>query len=73
MPRNELSPTARSLGLLPLYLAFLRLGATSFGGGTAGWLHREIVLKRGWIDNRSFLRDLLLGATLFGVVAALRL
>src|SRR5207302_3517192 len=27
--------------LTAIFLAFLRLGGTSFGGGTAGWLHRE--------------------------------
>src|SRR3954453_23165827 len=41
--------------LTAILLAFLRLGGTSFGGGTAGWLHREMVLRRAWIDDPTFL------------------
>ena len=51
-------PDPRPPGLVRIFLAFLRLGGTSFGGGTAGWLHREIVLRRGWIDDPTFLRML---------------
>ncbi len=49
-----------------IFVAFLRLGATSFGGGTAGWLYREMVLKRRWIDDRSFLAMLGLGQAMPG-------
>jgi chromate transporter len=45
-------------GLPRIFAAFLRLGATAFGGGTAGWLYREMVLRRGWIDDGNFLRML---------------
>jgi chromate transporter len=65
MPRNHVPPLPQRPGaphrnsrppdLAPIFLAFLRLGGTSFGGGTAGWLHREMVLRRGWIDDRTFL------------------
>lgn len=55
--RNH-APQPRSPGLGRIFLAFLRLGGTSFGGGTAGWLHREMVLRRGWIDDPTFLRML---------------
>src|SRR6476659_6748721 len=55
-PHHEASPPdPRPPGLGRIFLAFLRLGGTSFGGGTAGWLHREMVLRRGWIDDRAFL------------------
>ena len=50
----EASPTAR-IGLAAIFAAFFRLGATSFGGGTAGWLYREIVERRHWIDDSKFL------------------
>jgi len=43
------------VGLGRIFLAFLRLGGTAFGGGTAGWLYREIVLRRRWIDDATFL------------------
>ena len=54
------------IGLGSIFLAFLRLGGTSFGGGTAGWLHREMVLRRGWIDDTSFLAMLALGQAIPG-------
>jgi chromate transporter len=49
------------VSLWAIFLAFLRLGCTSFGGGTAGWVYRDIVQRRGWIDEQSFLPDLAIG------------
>ncbi len=56
----------RAVGLARIFGAFLVLGATSFGGGTAGWLYREMVLKRRWIDDRVFLEHLSLGQAVPG-------
>src|ERR1041384_4262159 len=50
--------------LTAIFLAFLRLGCTSFGGGTAGWLHRDIVLQRRWIHEAAFLQMLTVGQAL---------
>jgi chromate transporter len=47
-------------------LGVLRLGCTSFGGGTAGWLHRDIVLRRRWLDDPAFLAMLTVGQALPG-------
>lgn len=41
--------------LLALFLAFLRIGATSLGGGLAAWIRREIVEQRRWLDDQQFL------------------
>ena len=49
-----------------IFAAFLRLGCTSFGGGTAAWLYREMVLRRGWIDDQTFLAMLALGQVMPG-------
>jgi chromate transporter len=57
---------AATPSLAALFVAFLRLGSTSFGGGTAGWLYRDIVLRRRWIDDPTFLADLALGQALPG-------
>ena len=38
-----------------LFLSFLKIGSTSFGGGLLGWIHRELVERRGWIDDQQFL------------------
>jgi chromate transporter len=57
----EVGKASARIGLLAIYRAFFRLGVTSFGGGTAGWLYREIVQRRQWIDDGEFLSDAGLG------------
>jgi chromate transporter len=54
------------IGLPALFLAFFRLGVMSFGGGTAGWLYREIVERRRWINNTEFLSGAALGRLMPG-------
>jgi chromate transporter len=54
------------VSLTAIFLAFLRLGCTSFGGGTGGWVYREMVQRRRWIDERSFLAEMALGQSLPG-------
>jgi len=43
---------------LDLLTSFLRLGASSFGGGMTGWTHREIVERRQWLTDAEFLQTL---------------
>ena len=68
----ESQETKAGAGIAPppslwaILVAFLRLGCTSFGGGTAGWLHREIVLRRRWLDDPTFLVMLTIGQALPG-------
>jgi len=57
---------AQPPGLWAILIAFLRLGCTSFGGGTAAWLHREFVLRRRWLDDQTFLAALALNQALPG-------
>jgi chromate transporter len=45
---------------------FLRLGMASFGGGLPGWMHHEVVRKRGWLDEERFMASLALGQVLPG-------
>lgn len=54
------------VSLAAIFSAFFRLGCTSFGGGTGGWVYREMVQRRGWIDERTFLADMALGQSLPG-------
>ena len=56
----------RPTRLLTIFAAFFRLGLTSFGGGTAGWLHDEMVQRRQWLDNPTFLSALALGQIMPG-------
>src|SRR5215471_20105277 len=46
---------AGQIGLPAIFAAFFWLGITSFGGGTAGWLYREIIERRHWITDAEFL------------------
>jgi chromate transporter len=52
--------------LSAIFVAFFRLGVVSFGGGTAGWLYREIVERRRWINNAEFLSGAALGRLMPG-------
>jgi chromate transporter len=52
--------------LSAIFIAFFRLGVVSFGGGTAGWLYREIVERRRWIDDTEFLSGAALGRLMPG-------
>ncbi|HTH97281.1 MAG TPA: chromate transporter [Stellaceae bacterium] len=40
--------------LLQLFLLFMRIGLTSFGGGLSGWLLREIVHSKRWLSEDEF-------------------
>ncbi|HXA23410.1 MAG TPA: chromate transporter [Acetobacteraceae bacterium] len=81
---------ARSAGpasLAALFMSFLTIGSTSFGGGLTGWIRRELVDRRGWLDDQQFLScyalsqlvpgasnvnlAVLIGTQLRGVVGAL--
>ena len=43
-------------GLGEVFAVFLRLGLTSFGGPVAhlGYFHEEFVVRRGWLDEKSY-------------------
>ena len=50
---NRSTPGPPSLATL--FLSFLAIGSTSFGGGLLGWIRRELVEHRRWIDDQQFL------------------
>jgi len=51
---------------------FLKLGTIGFGGpiATVGYMQRDLVEQRAWIDRRSFLDGVALGQTMPGPLAA---
>ncbi|MCA4133089.1 chromate efflux transporter [Arthrobacter sp. M4] len=53
-------------------LYFLRLGTTGFGGpiATVGYMQRDLVEQRGWIDRQEFLDGVALGQAMPGPLAA---
>jgi len=57
-------PAQASLGAI--LAVFTALGMASFGGGLPGWMHREVVRRRGWMTEESFLAGIALGQVLPG-------
>jgi len=55
---SESSTEKTSVSLLSLIMVFSRVGITSFGGSTAAWLYRELVQRRGWLDEEHFVTAL---------------
>jgi chromate transporter len=51
----ETPPTAEQPSLAALFASFVSIGMMSFGGGLAAWTRREVVQKRGWLDDKQFL------------------
>lgn len=60
---------AGRIGLGEIFLAFLELGATSFGGGVVAYLRQALVERRGWLDEETFLAGLELSQILPGLNA----
>jgi chromate transporter len=47
--------SAEPPSLAALFISFVSIGMMSFGGGLAAWTRREVVQKRGWLDDKQFL------------------
>jgi chromate transporter len=41
-----------------IFLTFVRLGTMTFGGSVQSWVHREIVIRLRWLDDKTFLSGL---------------
>jgi chromate transporter len=52
---NRGTVPATSLGRL--FISFLIIGCTSIGGGLTAWIRRELVERRGWLDDQQFLAN----------------
>ncbi len=46
--------------LRELAVVFLLIGVQSFGGGLSAWVRREVVQRRGWLEEQAFLSGLAL-------------
>jgi chromate transporter len=55
IPPPSQSRSAGPASLVTLFISFLTIGSTSFGGGLTGWIRRELVERRGWLDDQQFL------------------
>jgi chromate transporter len=59
-----------SPSITAIFLVFFRIGLLSFGGGLSGWMFREVVLLRHWLDEDEFLSGMALGQILPGANVA---
>jgi chromate transporter len=76
-PRDRQRPPADAesdgaVGFGRILAYFLKLGAIGFGGpiATVGYMQRDLVEQRGWIDRQDFLDGVALGQTMPGPLAA---
>lgn len=60
-------PLASPPSLAELFVAFARIGLTSFGGGVSGWMRLEFVVRKRWLSEDNFLLGLSLSQALPGV------
>lgn len=63
----ETAAPARPPSLGQIFLAFTKIGLTSFGGGLSGWMLREFVQNRRWVSEADFLNGLALAQAFPGV------
>ena len=68
-PRAEAVAPAR-VSLLAILGVFAKIGLMSFGGALSGWMHREIVVRRRWMDEADFFSGLALGQIMPGANVA---
>jgi chromate transporter len=52
-PASAGAPAA-NVSVTEIFLAFLTIGATSFGGGAVAYLRASLVTKNQWLDDKSF-------------------
>lgn len=60
----------RRAPLSEIFITFLIIGATSFGGGTFAYLHNSLVLQKKWLTEDGFLDALAVAEALPGLNAA---
>lgn len=54
-PRDPEAASHPEATLAALLAVFFKLGMTSFGGGLSGWIHQEVVRKKGWMTDDQFM------------------
>jgi chromate transporter len=60
------APSPEAPHLRSLFLLCFKVGILSFGGGLSGWLYREFVLRKRWIDEEDFSSSLAISQMLPG-------
>ncbi|HKD85539.1 MAG TPA: chromate transporter [Terriglobales bacterium] len=66
---STISEQAADISIRSIFLEFLFIGATSFGGGVVAYLRDGLVRKRRWVDDREFVEYLAISQSLPGLNA----
>lgn len=70
-PSTQQLPSPGSAGpgvtVTQIFLQFLLIGATSFGGGVVAYLRNSLVAKRAWLDDQAFVELLSISQSLPGL------
>src|SRR3989454_1914899 len=72
MRSDREAPAPDPISLRRFVAYFMGLGTWGFGGpiATVGYMQRDLVERRGWLDRREFLNGVALGQTMPGPLAA---
>lgn len=62
-----INPGGPSATVSQIFLEFLLIGATSFGGGVVAYLRNGLVAKRAWLDDKAFVELLSVSQSLPGL------
>ncbi len=69
-PAPATAPAASAeVSVHQIFLEFLFIGATSFGGGVVAYLRDGLVTKRGWVNDQEFVEYLAISQSLPGLNA----
>lgn len=63
------APLVQTVGVGEIFLAFLSIGATSFGGGVMAYLRSSSVEKHRWLDDRTFVELMVISQMVPGLKA----
>ncbi len=68
--RSPETPAPLDVSLLDIFIGFLIIGGTSFGGGVVAYLRSGLVGRRKWIDDETFVELLSICQSLPGLNAS---
>ena len=63
------TPTQSDISIREIFLEFLLIGATSFGGGVVAYLRNGLVSRRKWLNDKEFVELLSISQSLPGLNA----
>ena len=66
-PSPAINPEARLATVSQIFLEFLLIGATSYGGAVVAYLRSGLVAKRAWLDDKAFVELLSISQSLPGL------